>query len=233
MRLCVNQKDYLSTVTNGNLSVVNDPGSKVSIQVADGVKAIVMQHIYSNLELLHNRYNDGECIVSPVVKVYVKEMQEEQEHRNTSSQDHENIDNKVNHMYELTIPYYVDRKCGLLDSIKVKWGNIRGLLKELQKDKSVGKFEPYYKVYENHVTVYANRFCDVFCTYPQKVCASKVLAIPFGQIDLGYGRKETHAKVKTYLCSHLYQDVSLKKVRKIRFLLQFLFTIKCSTESCL
>ena len=52
------------------------------------------------------------------------------------------------------------------------------------------------------------------CTCPQKICASKLLAFPFGQIDSEPDRKETHTKVKTYLCNHLYQDKSLRKVKK-------------------
>ena len=53
---------------------------------------------------------------------------------------------------------------------------------------------------------------------PQNICASKLLAFPFGQIDSESGRKETHTKVKTYLCNHLYQDESLRKVKYCSFI---------------
>ena len=83
----------------------------------------------------------------------------------------------------------------------------------MKNGKPNDKYEPYYEVYKDHVVLYANHFCDVVCTCPQKICASKLLAFPFGQIDLEPGRKEIHTKVKTYLCNHLYQDKSLRKVK--------------------
>ena len=96
--------------------------------------------------------------------------------------------------------------------IQVKWGNIDDKLWEIRKGKPEEKSEPYCEVYNDHVVVYADHFCDVVCTCPEKVCASKLLAFPFGQIDSEPGTLDTHMKVKTYLCSHLYQDKSHKKV---------------------
>ena len=113
--------------------------------------------------------------------------------------------------FKLTIPHYVEED-GLVPLIQVKWGNIHEKLWEIRKGKPDDKFEPYCEVYQDHVVVYSTHFCDVVCTLPQKVCASKLLALPFGQLDTRSGRKETYTKVKTYLCSHLYQDESLQKV---------------------
>ena len=124
---------------------------------------------------------------------------------------HKNVDEESFHNFKLTIPHYVDQQ-DLVPLIQVKWGNIQGKLREIRKGKSEDKFEPYCEVYNHHVVVYADHFCDVVCTCPEKVCASKLLAFPFGQIESKTGRKETHSKVKTYLCNHLYQDESLRKV---------------------
>ena len=124
---------------------------------------------------------------------------------------HKNVDEESFYNFKLTIPHYVDRQ-DLVPLIQVKWGNIQGKLREIRKGKSEDKFEPYCEVYNDHVVVYADHFCDVLCTCPEKVCASKLLAFPFGQIESKTGRRETHTKVKTYLCNHLYQDESLKKV---------------------
>ena len=123
---------------------------------------------------------------------------------------HENVDEESFYKFKLTIPHYVERE-NLVDLIQVKWGNIQGKLREIRKGKSEDKFEPYCEVYSDHVVVYADHFCDVICTCPEKVCASKLLAFPFGQIYSEPGRMETHIKMKTYLCSHLNQDKSLKK----------------------
>ena len=124
---------------------------------------------------------------------------------------HKNVDEESFYNFKLTIPHYVDQQ-DLVPLIQVKWGNIQGKLREIRKGKSEDKFEPYCEVYNDHVVVYADHFCDVVCTCPEKVCASKLLAFPFGQIESKSGRKETHTKVKTYLCNHLYQDESLRKV---------------------
>ena len=124
---------------------------------------------------------------------------------------HKNVDEQSFYNFKLTIPHYVEQQ-DLVPLIQVKWGNIQGKLREIRKGKSEDKFEPYCEVYNDHVVVYADHFCDVVCTCPEKVCASKLLAFPFGQIESKTGRKETHTKVKTYLCNHLYQDESLRKV---------------------
>ena len=116
--------------------------------------------------------------------------------------------------FKLTIPHYVEQDV-LVPLIQVKWGNIHEKLWEIRKGKPEDKFEPYCEVYKDHVVVYADHFCDVVCTLPEKVCASKLLAFPFGQIESEPGRKKTHAKVKTYLCNHLYQDESLEKGKNI------------------
>ena len=123
---------------------------------------------------------------------------------------HEDVDEETFYKFKLTIPHFVEQE-SLLHLIQVKWGNIQEKLRDIRKGKP-DKFEPYYEVYNDHVVVYADHFCDVVCTCPEKVCASKLLAFPFGQIYSERGRLETHIKVKTYLCSHLYQDKSLKKV---------------------
>ena len=123
---------------------------------------------------------------------------------------HEDVDEETFYKFKLTIPHYVDQE-NLLPLIQVKWGNMQDKLREIRKGKP-DKFEPYCEVYNDHVVVYADHFCDVVCTCPEKVCASKLLAFPFGQIYSERGGYETHMKVKTYLCSHLYQDKSLKKV---------------------
>ena len=130
----------------------------------------------------------------------------------------ENIEDDSVYRFKLTIPHYVDQE-ELVPLIQVKCGNIHGKLSEVKKGKPNDKFEPYYEVYRNHVVLYANHFCDVVCTCPQNICASKLLDFPFGQIDSESGRKETHTKVKTYLCNHLYQDESLRKVKYIHLLI--------------
>ena len=130
----------------------------------------------------------------------------------------ENIEDHSVYRFKLTIPHYVDQE-ELIPLIQVKCRNIHGKLSEVKNGKSNDTSEPYYEVYRDHVVLYANHFCDVVSTCPHKICASQLLAFPFGQIDSESGRKETHTKVKTYLCNHLYQDGLLRKVKYIHVLI--------------
>ena len=123
------------------------------------------------------------------------------------------VDGEKESVYRLrlTIPHYVKNE-DLVPSIQVKFGDIHGKLSKIRKGKPRDKIEPYYDVFKSHVKIYAHHFCDVVCTCLEKVCASKLLVIPFGQIDSEPKRMKTHSKVKAYLCNHLYQDKSLTKV---------------------
>ena len=122
-----------------------------------------------------------------------------------------NTEKQSVYRFRLTIPHYVKNE-DLVPSTQVKFGNIHGKLSKIRKGKSGDKFEPYYDVFESYVKIYAHHFCDVVCTCPEKICVSKLLVFPFGQIHSESKRMKTLSKVKTYLCSHLYQDKSLKKV---------------------
>ena len=124
---------------------------------------------------------------------------------------HKKMEEKSSYKFKLTIPDYVEQR-DLVPSIQVKWGNIQVKLMDIRKGKCEDKFEPYCEVYNDHVAIYADHFCDVVCTCPKKVCTSKQLAFPFVQIYSEPGIKKTHMKVKTYLCNHLYQDKSVKKM---------------------
>ena len=126
--------------------------------------------------------------------------------------------------FKLTVPHYVEQDV-LAPLIQVKWGNIHEKLLEICKGKPEDKLERYCEVYQDHVVVYSTHFCDVVCTLPQKVCASKLLGFPFGQIDSKPGRKETYTKMKTYLCNHLYQDESLRKVGILYNLVCLMFSL--------
>ena len=94
---------------------------------------------------------------------------------------YEKLEEGSHYKFKLTIPHYVEQEA-LVPLIQVKWGNIHEKLCEIRKGKPEEKFEPYCEVYNDHVIVYADHFCDVVCTCPDKVCTSKLLAFPFGQI---------------------------------------------------
>ena len=77
MRIQSKKKEFSATLTSGASSIIQDKGSKVSIEVAKGTRAIIMQHIHTNLEALVSTTSSNECIVSPVVTVHTVEINRE------------------------------------------------------------------------------------------------------------------------------------------------------------
>ena len=72
-----NEKDFSATITSGSSSIIQDEGSKISIEVEKGTRAVIMQHIHSNLEALGYTTSSNECIVSPVVTVHTQEINQQ------------------------------------------------------------------------------------------------------------------------------------------------------------
>ena len=93
--------------------------------------------------------------------------------------------------FKLIIPHYVDQK-DFVPLIQVKWGNIYDKLTEIRKGNPGDKLEPYCEVYGDHIIVYADHFCDVICTCPERICASKLIAFPFGQIESEPGYRDPY-----------------------------------------
>ena len=120
----------------------------------------------------------------------------------------------MEYKYKMTIPHYLPRYYNL-SSIKVKYGKLKQPLQmtEVLKGNPQIQSLPCYEVSKKHITIYANHFCDVVCTSVQKICTSKILAIPFGWIGRLGSDADTHMKVKTYMCNYLYNNNDLKMVR--------------------
>ena len=241
-----NYKDFSATVTSGSPCIIQDTESQISIEVEKGTRAVIMQHIHTNLEALQDTTSRNECIVSPVVTIH--NMVDDPQHLvkesriSTLPPDKDKIQSSgmqidferahSSHMYlepskyfllenlketslpkfKLTIPHYVEDE-NLVALVEVKWGSIDGKLRKMRKETNAGKDEPYCEVNNDHVVVYANHVCDVVCTCPEKVCDCKLWAYPFGQKCYQPEKDDTIIEMKTYLCSHLYQDKSLKKVQ--------------------
>ena len=196
-----NEKQYVAARTFGKKVTVKDPFSDLSIQVAKGVKALVMQSINMDFELLNKVTSANECLAAPVVQFHMVEDEKVKLEATESCK------------YKITIPHYLSRHQNL-SWIKVKYGNLNRphLMTEVQRGNSQSQTFPCYKIHKRDITVYANHFCDVICTSKEKVCTSKLLAMPFGLIRTLVPNKMTHIKVKTYLCSYLYNNTDLKKV---------------------
>ena len=196
-----NDKTFLVAQTFGKKVTVKDSLSDLSIEVAKGVKALVMQSINANFYLLNEVIPKNECLVAPVFQLH---MVEEGKTETTDT-----------YKYKINIPHYISRN-HMLSSIKVKYGSLKHshLMTDVVETRNPRNSSlPCYKINKKHITIYANHFCDVVCTSTEKVCTSKLLALPFGLIyTLPEHRSITCIKLKTFLCSYLYNNSNLKKV---------------------
>ena len=197
-----NYKDYFVSVVHGEGSVVQDPHSDVKLEVAHSVKTVVMQHSHTNFQLVRNAVPQKECLITPVVEFYTLELEGPQELEGNR------------YRYKATIPHYLSRRHNLL-SVKVRTGDIRSpeSLRMLRKGNPEKEKLPCYHIGRKTITIYCNHFCDVVCTSSQKVCTSKIVALPFGRIGPDSSKTQTFTKVETYVCSFLYSDKKLKWVR--------------------
>ena len=186
----------LVAITRGTHIILENPDSETLLEVAEGVKAIVKLSNNTELMSMKEIIPENECLVSPVVHFEITE---------TGSSN-------AGHKYKATIPHIASSD--QLSSLKVKTGDIQKpeSMQEVKKDKPEKPDEPYYRVNPGTVTLNSSSVCDVMCTSDQKMCTSKILAVPFGciQIDENANGAETNiefltsVKVKTLLCNHLY-----------------------------
>ena len=198
-----NYKDYLVSVVHGEGSVVTYTETDVTIEVTHNIRTVLMQHSQTNFESVRKAIPQKECLISPVVEFHILELaaaEEPEGHR---------------YRYKATIPHYLSRRHNP-SCVKVRYGNINKpeSLRMLRKGNPEKENLPCYKIGRKNITIYCNHFCDVVCTSTQKVCTSKILALPFGRIGQDSCNIQTFTKVETYVCSYLYGDKKLKQVRQ-------------------
>ena len=70
----MNTSKYLAAKVIGGGTKLVEPGSDISLEVAKGVSAVIVQHIHTNLESVRCAVPKSECIVSPVVTFRVLRM---------------------------------------------------------------------------------------------------------------------------------------------------------------
>ena len=188
-------------VVDGRKTLVRSSNeSDVSIEVAAGVQSVIMKHIHTDFDLIRKSTPKEECLISPVVYLHAHEVCEQKE--------------SAEYRYKAMIPHYLPVGKNL-SSVKVRCGDITiGSLKEIGREKPQDKTIPYYEVETDHVTLYSNHFCDILCTSTEKVCTTKVVALPFGRLQQEKS-VITRMSMKTYLCNYLYGDKGLKSVSQV------------------
>ena len=194
-------KDYSVAVVDGRKTLGRSSNeSDVSIEVAAGVRSVIMKPIQNDFDSIRKSIPKEECLISPVVFLHAEDVCEQKE--------------SAEYRYKAMIPHYLPVGHNL-SSVKVRCGNIkRGSLREIGREKPQDGTIPYYEVETNYVTLHSNHFCDVVCTSTEKVCTTKVIALPFGLLckEDTTSIITTRMKMKTYMCSYLYSDSNLQSV---------------------
>ena len=203
-------KEFLVARTFGKKVKIKDSLSDISLEVATGVKTLVMQSVNMDFHFLRKIIPATECLAAPVVEFHME--------------DHIKQEVTEGCKYKITIPHYLTRHHSL-SSVRVRYGNLRRplMMMEAQERDPEKQTFPCFEVNKKSIIVYANHFCPVVCTSTQKVCTSKILAIPFGWIGTLGSDSDTHLKVKTYLCSYLYKNSDLNLVRFLAFHVAILY----------
>ena len=200
-----NNKEFLAARTFGRKVKIKDPLSDISVEVATGVRSLVMQSVNMDFQLLRKIIPATECLAAPVVQFHMNDK----------------VDQEVAEgcKYKITIPHYLSRHHSL-SCVKMRYGNLRHplMMMEAQGRDPGNQIFPCFEINKKYITVYANHFCPLVFTSTQKVCRSKILAIPFGWIGVLGSDSDTHLKVKTYLCSYLYKNSNLSWVRIFTFI---------------
>ena len=180
-------KNDLFAATIGGPVVIQNPNSRISLEVSKGVKSIIKHEIQTDLEDLKDIIPRNECLVSPVVHFNTQESQAKQ----------------VGYKYKTTLPLVVSSQ---KHSIKVYHGDVHGGKSPLEiiEGRPENEIEPYYEKKKDTVALYSNHFSPSYATCEDKVCTSQIVALPFGKMDTE--EEEPEVTVKTFLCNHLYTN---------------------------
>ena len=191
-------------VTKGTRVVLESSYFQTSLEVPEGVTAVVKHKINTGLKSIRETVPRKECLVSPIVHFHITELSS----------------TEIKPKFKATVPHVASSD--QLSSLKVKSGDIRSpeSMQDVKKGKQEKKDEPYFEVHPNTVTLNANSVCDIMCTSDQKMCTSKILAVPFGLMEIEEIANQsendikllTYVKVKTFLCNHLYSYPSYRDV---------------------
>ena len=189
------------SVVYGKGSVVKDPDSNVILEVTENLKTVVMQHSYTDFEVVRNAIPQKECLITPILQFHTVELAGSEER------------DSCRYRYNVNIPHCLSRRHNL-SSVNVRFGDLNkpGSLRMIRERNPEKDTLPFYIVGRKTITIFCNHFCDIVYTSTQKVCTSKILALPFGRIGPDSSNLETHTKVKIYVCSFLYSDKLLKLV---------------------
>ena len=163
--LRMNTSKYLATKVIGGGTKLVEPGSDISLEVAKGVSAVIVQHIHTNLESVRCAVPKSECIVSPVVSFRVYEN---------------GLGEVVGWKFKASIPQDTHDP----SLVKERCGNIFNwrYMREVSEGDPKSSMVPCYKIDKMCITLYTNHFCDIVCSCEEKLCHKSLVILPYGKL---------------------------------------------------
>ena len=156
---------YFTCIVSNKGLTLKSPSSEITLEVAEGLKAVITPHIYTDFEMVNRSIPSHECLVSPVVHFTS---------HNGNGQESEHLS------FKAKIPHFLPEGYDF-SLLKVRLGNLskKGSLKEVQRGKPQSPNTPYYTADEKYITLYTSHFCEVVCTSTKKICDSSLVILPF------------------------------------------------------
>ena len=182
---------YYSTLTSLNGATLHTTNSDVSLKVAQGIRSVVTHAVYTDCSRFKKFIPDAECLVSPIVEYSVKELEVEEFVSECKCQ--------------IIIPHCLHKQ-EQLPSIRVRYGDLgkRDPFQLITSALGHSQNDPYYEVDEKSIRIFTNNFSTFICTSCDKVCDASIVSFMFGSLKSFPEDDESLVKVKTFLCSSLY-----------------------------
>ena len=190
---------FYSTLTTMDGHSLQVASSAVTLNVAERIRAVITHAIHTNCTQFKNLIPDTECLISPIVEYSVMELDVEEY--------------VPQYKYQISVPHCL-QKLEPLSTIRIRCGDMEKKIsfqiiscQEAQPDSS-----PYYEADEHFIRIYTNHFSTFICTSCEKICDAPMVAFLFGSLRLFVENGETFAKMKTFLCSSLYDLQAFQEV---------------------
>ena len=191
-------KFYSTVTTMGGISL-QVASSAVTLNVAEGIRAVIIHAIHTDCTQFKNLIPDTECLISPIVEYSVKELEVEEYF--------------PQYKYQICIPHCL-QKPEHLSTIRIRHGDMekRNSFQIISYQEAQPDSSPYYEADEHFIRIYTNHFSTFICSSCKKVCDAFMVAFLFGSLRLFVDDGETFAKMKTFLCSSLYNLQAFQEV---------------------
>ena len=184
----------MALVSQGKAKTLQAPKSDVSLNVPDGVHAVLKGCVHTNHLRFKKAIPENECIISPMVEFHEHPLG--------------NKENQSKPQYIIRIPHCIPDKTHW-KYIKVRYGDISSdnPFTYIPKKKPWNKWRigpVFYEIDQYFITIHTTHFTDFICSVCQNLCClHAVMLFLFGSIRTPAPSRSV-VEIHPFLCSFLY-----------------------------